>query len=215
MREDHVDITRQARVWTIGDPQNASECWIVCHGYGQLAREFITDFEKIAAPHRCIIAPEGLHRFYIDQPPAPANTRRVAATWMTREDRKTDIEDYVAYLDRAYDKYVVSGAKVRVLGFSQGAATVLRWAVLGGQRIDQLILWAGEVPPDLPPLNKPDQHVPHLLYVRGTRDQYLSDDVLQQHLRKLKSWGCQLVEFDGGHRLDDHTLAQIADTAVP
>lgn len=214
MREVHIDIRRRARVVIIGDAANASECWIVCHGYGQLAREFIADFEKIAAPHRCIIAPEGLHRFYVDPPPAPANKRRVAATWMTREDRETDIEDYVAYLDRVYDAFVADNAKVRMLGFSQGAATALRWTVLGGKRVDQLILWAGEVPPDLA-LDKPPPHLPHLLYVRGTSDHYLSDDVLQHQLGKLSSWACQLLEFDGGHRLDDDTLAQIAETAVP
>ena len=70
---------------------------------------------------------------------------------MTREDRETDIRDYVAYLDRVVEHVTPSRAQVRIraLGFSQGCATAFRWAALGATRVHDLILWAGEVPPDV------------------------------------------------------------------
>src|SRR6266516_6229770 len=72
---------------------------------------------------------------------------------MTREDRLAEIEDYVQYLDAVYadvfgvlDRALVTA---HALGFSQGASTVSRWVALGKAKIDRLILWGGEFPPDL------------------------------------------------------------------
>ena len=74
--------------------------WVVCHGYRQLARRFIREFQGIAGAERRIVAPEGLSRFYLDEEGGPHGPEaRVGATWMTREDRIAEIDDYVAYLD--------------------------------------------------------------------------------------------------------------------
>src|SRR5687768_9263886 len=127
--EQHIRITRHARYFTLGDAAAANDIWIVCHGYAQLARKFIDNFTPIAQSGRIIVAPEGLHRFYLDPPPAPASQRRVGATWMTRDDRDYDIADYVAYLDVLIAEIMALAApraRLRVLGFSQGTATVLR-----------------------------------------------------------------------------------------
>ena len=58
---------------------------------------------------------------------------------MTREDRKSEIADYVEYLDAVLDEVtgasdVESGGELvplTVLGFSQGAHTVCRWVAAG------------------------------------------------------------------------------------
>src|SRR5256885_16981857 len=72
---------------------------------------------------------------------------------MAREDRLSEIEDYVRYLDAVHDDVfrVLDRSQVRLhaLGFSQGAPTVSRWAALGQARVDRLVLWGGEFPPDL------------------------------------------------------------------
>src|SRR5207237_10690301 len=99
---------------------------------------------------RHLVAPEGLSRFYVGE---GATERRVGASWMTREDRLAEIEDYVRYLDAVYDDVFgrLDRARVTVhaLGFSQGAATVSRWTAMGTSRIDRVLLWGGELPPDL------------------------------------------------------------------
>src|SRR5688572_25204645 len=130
-REHYLRVSKTTRYYTIGSVEGARDLWIVCHGYGQLAAKFIQPFHTIAAPDRLIVAPEALHRFYLDPPPAPASQRRVGATWMTREDRETDIADYVDYFDTLISEMLshAPNARLRVLGFSQGSATMLRWSV--------------------------------------------------------------------------------------
>src|SRR5206468_3354730 len=71
------------------------------------------------------------------------------ASWMTREDRLHEIDDYVRYLDAVHAQVASGKARVTALGFSQGTATACRWAAFGSARIDRLIVWGGEVPPDL------------------------------------------------------------------
>ena len=133
-----------SRYFTIGRPER--EVWFVLHGYGQLAARFLSRFEPIDDGTRLIVAPEGLSRFYLTEDPAE---RRVGASWMTREDRITEIEDYVRYLDAVYADVVRSAISVTVLGFSQGATTACRWAALGTSKIDRLIVWGGEVAADV------------------------------------------------------------------
>jgi predicted esterase len=216
VREEHIQITRSARLCLLGDPQTASELWVVCHGYGQLVTRFIRGFESIAESHRLIVAPEGLHRFYLDPPPAPAKTRRVGATWMTREDRETDIHDYVAYLDAVVahvQQRMRQRARIIAFGFSQGTATVFRWAALGSSPLAAVIAWAGEVPRDLDAATFCDRlrHM-RVVFVRGTRDEMVSE----QGLASASEWlerndvVSEVFTFDGGHELDARLLGQIA-----
>lgn len=215
VRELHVEVRRRARIYEMGD-EGSSEVWIVCHGYGQLASKFIREFEHIAKSRR-IIAPEGLHRFYLDPPPAPAAARRVGATWMTREDRETDIADYVRYLD------VVAGAhpdagRLRALGFSQGVATIFRWAVYGAAKIDELILWAGEVPRDVDVQKAADRLAEtRIVLVFGTRDELLPREARSASLELLDLAGLsyEVRAYNGAHHLDATLLAAIASGNIP
>ena len=43
--EHHIRISKRARYYTIGERAGASDVWIVCHGYGQLAGRFLRHFE--------------------------------------------------------------------------------------------------------------------------------------------------------------------------
>ena len=90
MQEHLFSTPRSARYFTLGSPEDAAEVWFVCHGYGQLAARFLERFRPIEANRRCIVAPEGLSRFYLTE---TATERRVGASWMTREDRLHEIDD--------------------------------------------------------------------------------------------------------------------------
>src|SRR2546422_4543520 len=108
MQEHQFSTSRSARYFTLGSPQHAADVWLVCHGYGQLASRFLERFRPIEAERRCIVAPEGLSRFYLTEHPAE---RRVGASWMTREDRLHEIDDYVRYLDGVYGNVVPRTAR--------------------------------------------------------------------------------------------------------
>ena len=205
MQEHHFSTPKTARYFTLGSPERSTDLWIVCHGYGQLASRFLERFRPIEAEQRCIVAPEGLSRFYLTESPTE---RRVGATWMTREDRLQEIDDYVRYLDGVYAKTVTGGARVTALGFSQGTATVCRWTALGSSRVDHLIVWGGEVPPDLD-LTRP--RVPRLTLVYGTRDEYFTPKIIaatESRLREQKI-SYESISFEGGHEIDAATLRRL------
>lgn len=213
MTEHHIEVTRTARFFTLGTLDGPiDDLWIVCHGYGQLARGFLRDFEAIHAERRLIVAPEGLSRYYTNH-----QALEIGASWMTKEDRTTEINDYIRYLDTLHhhlcEALPEAPKTTRVLGFSQGAATVCRWVAHGRVRPRQLILWGGTVPPDL---DLPQAGVrfaaTELLVVVGERDEFLGAAQIRDEEKRLEERGIQhrLITFPGGHRMDDVTLTTIA-----
>src|SRR2546428_9886471 len=199
MQEHFLSTARTARYFTLGSPQGATDLWFVCHGYGQLASRFLERFRALESERRYIVAPEGLSRFYLTENPAE---RRVGASWMTREDRLHEIDDYVRYLDALYAHVAPGNARVTALGFSQGTATVCRWAAFGSARIDRLIVWGGEVPPDLDLARAaPRLRIARLTFVYGTRDEFFTPKIVAATEARLRARELpyELISFDGGH----------------
>lgn len=223
--EHHLSVQRTARYYTVGGPpphapNEVAELWMVCHGYGQLAAPFLESFARVATPSRLIVAPEALSRFYLDTPSIAATQRRIGATWMTREDREHEIADQIAYLDALHEHVRPAGSANRVrlcvLGFSQGVATVGRWLAYGRVRAHQVILWAGAFPPDVDLASFADRlRGASIVLVAGTRDELASWAGADAQLQRFTDAGisARLVSFEGGHRLDDATLASLADSA--
>jgi len=213
--ERHLEVSRTARYWVLGEEVAAPrEAWFVLHGYGQLARRFLRRFQALDDGTRRVVAPEALSRFY----PGDGTGRHgpasaVGATWMTREDREREIDDYVAYLDRL-DATVAAtlpgGVSRTVLGFSQGVATAARWTVLGAVRPVRLILWGDFLPPDLD-LGRAREawERTEVVLVRGTRDPALSDAERarrESEALAAASFGVRVISYDGGHDIDQATL---------
>jgi predicted esterase len=209
----HLVVPRTARYLTVGSAaDDTSEVWFLCHGYGQLASDLLRQGKALDAPGRLVVAPEALSRFYHE------DHEKVGASWMTREDRRIEIEDYVRYLDLLYDTLfaVLDRSRVQVgaLGFSQGVATAARWVARGRARIDRLVLWGSALPPELDDDGSlaPLRAV-KLTLVSGTRDQFLGEKEWAEQQARLEHHGIEYEKrtFSGGHRLDDDTLRAIAD----
>ncbi|MGH7646012.1 MAG: alpha/beta hydrolase, partial [Gemmatimonadales bacterium] len=184
----------------------------VLHGYGQLAARFLRSLAPLDDGSRLVVAPEALSRFYLD----PAGREKVGASWMTREDRLNEIADYVRYLDAVYGDAFArverSRVRVHVLGFSQGTATACRWAALGSTQVDRLVLWGGEVPPDLDLAGARGRLAPlELVLVAGNRDDFYTAKVLARDEERLRSAEVPFksVRFDGGHELNDAVLQEL------
>lgn len=214
--EHHLTVERTARYFTIGPAEGGvREVWVALHGYGQLAERFLRPFEALDDGTRLVVAPEALSRFYVHAEPAPTGAGHVGASWMTREDRLTDIADNVAYLDalarhlfRQVDRRTVV---LRALGFSQGAFAAARWAAQGTTRVDQLILWGGGLPPELDVAAAPSFGTRPVLLVWGEQDQYFDAAKVAADAQRFTDAGvaCRTLAFTGGHALNRELLQRI------
>ncbi|HTI03785.1 MAG TPA: dienelactone hydrolase family protein [Gemmatimonadales bacterium] len=210
MEEHFLSTPRTARYFTLGTV-GAQDLWLVLHGYSNLAARFLERFRPIASAERCIVAPEGLSRFYLTESPSE---RRVGASWMTREDRLHEIEDYVRYLDAVYTEVRGREDGVTVLGFSQGTATACRWTALSAVRVSRLIIWGGEVPPDLDlgqPVVAERLRAARLTLVYGTSDEYFTPKVVAATEARLKAADVpyELRSYEGGHQIDERVLRDL------
>ncbi len=215
MEEHHLSVPRSARYFTIGaDPRTAREIWFVLHGYGQLAGRFLRHFVSLDDGQRTVVAPEGLSRFYLESDARD----KVGASWMTREDRLAEIDDYVHYLDVVFAEVTRErrpAGGIHVLGFSQGTATASRWLVQGRAHGDRLILWGGEVPPDLDLARARGRwERTTLLFVAGSADQFITPKVLARDEQRLKDHGIayRVERFEGGHEVLPEVLQRIVQS---
>lgn len=210
--EHWLTVARTARYYQLGElTERTRHIWFVCHGYGQLAAYFIRHFAVLTeADDTVIIAPEGLSRFYLQ-----GNGGRIGASWMTREDRLTEIEDYVAYLNQLAETLLEKSppaAAITVLGFSQGAATASRWLARATFRPDRLILWAGAFPDDIDFAVATHllQRLPVVL-VCGDQDEFIKETDLQKQRDFLLRLGVEptILRFAGKHELNAVLLRQL------
>jgi predicted esterase len=208
---DKLQVTKTAKIVLHGNATYAKCAWIVLHGYGQLAQYFIRKFSVLEADQHVVIAPEGLHRFYLN-----GTSGRVGASWMTKEERLDDIEDNLNYLDAVYANYIANSSyeQVVLVGFSQGASTAARWLELRRpERISTFIQWAGVFPPDLQPVHSaPMTHIRHVVVV-GNQDPYFSAEIRELLPNpKLPFGEYETLLFDGAHDIHAETLLEIAAT---
>ena len=214
MQLHYLEVSKTARYAVLGElSTHTRHVWFVCHGYGQLAAPFIEYFHPLDDGYNYIVAPEALARFYTKRMEG-----RVGATWMTKEDRQTDITDYVRYLDQLYGEVFSriprSQVKVHVLGFSQGAATVSRWIAEGTVELDTWVLWGGLFPHDLNFAVNPEKlKGASTFLVYGDEDPFRDEEKLKERHQLVAEAGLhyQQVEFRGGHEIPEAALRSLIE----
>lgn len=211
MHAHQLTVPRTARYYTLGTPsEQTRDLWVVCHGYGQLARYFLRHFAVLDDGATVVVAPEGLSRFYLD-----GFSGRVGATWMTKEDRLSEIEDQASYLSlllRELMQQVPTDVRVHVLGFSQGGATVCRWLATGQVPCQHLVLWAAAFPEDIDfESGKTALKGIPVDVVYGTQDEFITSDKLQHQQDIMNRLGItpQIHTFNGGHTIDQSLLLKL------
>jgi predicted esterase len=216
MEEKKVTFRFDARYYKSGTVDaSTKQVWIVLHGYGQLAQYFIRKFEKLNEQNICVIAPEGLSRFYLSElTDQGRKDNKVGATWMTRENRQMDIENYLTYLNTVSETELAAfpNVPVTLLGFSQGCATVCRWASQGKINFEKLILWAGLFPPDM------DFHAGHdvlatkkTYMVAGEMDPYVTTERITEFDGLAARLGIQpeKIIFPGKHEIREEIFSRL------
>ncbi len=217
MQNHYVQISRTARYFTHGAPQaSTQEIWLLAHGYGQLADNFLKKFSFLSPEKYWLIAPEALSRFYVDGVGVPNS--RVGASWMTRESRESEIQDYIQYWKTVYaqtvERVLVQSQRpyTRILGFSQGSSTVLRWILEAKPVFDELILWAGDIPKDCPLDELAKVLAGKVLhYVYGENDELIPRKMVDDQLAYLRAHGInfELLTYEGKHEITEGMVTEL------
>ena len=213
--EKIITTTYTTTYETLGELTDKTEqIWLVCHGYGQLAKYFIRRFDVLAAETTYVIAPQGLSKFYLHNA-----YEKVGASWLTKEKREMDLANALCYLKQLYTCEIIPHLqtckqvpKINLWGFSQGVSMLWRWAVACQIPFDKLINWAGRFPHELQreqlAFVKPSAEI---VLVIGTQDEFYQQSYVDEETQKIYNVlkMPKVVTFDGGHELRRDVLMQI------
>ncbi|MGK2855569.1 MAG: alpha/beta hydrolase [Thermoanaerobaculia bacterium] len=164
------------------------------HGYAQNAQAILEPLRAIAPDGAALVAIQGLHRFY------SRSQQQVVASWMTREDRELMLEDNLEYARRviaaAREETAAAGARLILVGFSQGAAMAWRTASAYPAAVVAL---GGDIPPEI--TLESLARVPAALVGGGSLDEWYTRAKYDSDLARLAAAGCPAegCAFDGGH----------------
>ena len=203
-RLESVEATVQGRYW-VRDPANPGETPVLVgfHGYGEDAEALLREINLIPGlTDWKLIAIQGLHPFY------RTRTGQVVASWMTSLDRESAIRNNIDYVSTVLERELGSSdgadsAPLVFTGFSQGTAMAYRAAAGTGRDCRGVVALGGDVPPELK--DGALSGLPVALLGRGSRDEWYTEEKLEEDMRALSSQGvdCRPVRFDGGHEWTD------------
>ena len=205
----HISTSIKAPYYTLNSLTDDTErVWLVFHGYGQLAEFFIKKFEGLDPKKNFIIAPQGLSKYYLE-----GVYGRVGASWMTKEDRLTEIDNQYSYIQAVLEDIGdISKKQLVYFGFSQGTATMGRFAAYAKIPFHQMIIWAGTFPPDTNPQDwKYLTENEEIHYYTSRDDVYFKEEMIDNQKKTLmEAIGRepQLHWYEGGHRV----IAEIIKT---
>jgi predicted esterase len=206
--ENILRTQKSYRYYVEGNPTTAKHLVFVLHGYGQLSKFFIRKFKDLVNEETAIIAPEGMHRFYLK-----GSSGRVGASWMTKEAREDDIADNIQFLNEVFRNIQVNANQKRtLLGFSQGGATAARWHQLGEVNFDNFVLWASVFPPDLKGIES-DSAFMHSnnFFVVGDQDEFLDEERIHAAKKDFvdKHLNFTFIRFEGEHNIYPSPLNEL------
>ncbi|NNC94860.1 MAG: hypothetical protein HKN92_04810 [Chitinophagales bacterium] len=210
MKANHIRVSKTARYYTEGDlNKNTKVVVFLLHGYGQTALSMMKSCAGLKSDSRFLIAPEGLSRFYWEQ-----FSGKVVASWMTSDDRETEISDYTRYLNKLYDQVqsISPDCKMICLGFSQGVATGTRWVSRNQRKFQKIISIAGAPAKEIDwnDPTDPINSIPHL-YIVGNDDRWIDEKAIDRTRAKFDATGLnfEIEIFEGDHSINDEATAII------
>lgn len=190
--------------------RSETEIIIALHGYGQLAEYFLKKFEPLFREDRLIVVPEATNYAYHQ-----GFSGRVGAVWMTSHERETAIENNNHYLNEILESVLIKYKQkpsVKVIGFSQGAATASRWVSQLAIKVDTLVLWSGGFAHDLD-VRRAAQNLKDtkVVVVIGDSDPMITSESIQKQNEFIASlpFEVEKLEFKGGHDINLPLLKSI------
>ncbi|MGB7841811.1 MAG: esterase [Salinimicrobium sp.] len=183
--------------------------WVVFHGIGYLSRYFLKYFRKLNHEKNYLIAPQAPSKYYLN-----GKYEHVGASWATRENTETEIENVLTFLDKVYEKEGLKNAKNLILfGYSQGVSVVSRWVARRKLNPSQLIFHSGKIPAELQPENLQHLKNCNTSFVYGTDDPFINEEIMKSEKERLKMLfpeGLEFLPFDGGHEVNKDVILKLA-----
>lgn len=190
--------------------RDEKEILIAFHGYGQLAEYFLKKFETLFREDRLVVVPEATNYAY-----QQGFSGRVGAIWMTSHERESAIENNNHYLNEILESVLIKYKEkpvVKVIGFSQGAATASRWVSQLSFKVDTLVLWSGGFAHDLD-VSRAAQNLKDtkVVVVLGDSDPMITSESIQKQNEFIASlpFEVERLEFKGGHDINLPLLKSI------
>jgi predicted esterase len=132
---------------------------------------------------------------------------------MTKEERLTDIEDVLNYMDAVYASMSDDQKNALIaFGFSQGTPSIFRWVVNRKIPVKACVAWASDLPQDvLTPEGVEFLNKQKIFVVLGNQDEFVNADRLQRVKEELNSAGLnyEFISFEGKHRILEEPLLQL------
>jgi predicted esterase len=131
---------------------------------------------------------------------------------MTKDNRETEIDDYIKYLDQLYKVIIeeneTTNLKINIVGFSQGGATASRWIANQKSKCDNFILWASSFAEeiDLETLSKNKK----VFMLFGDDDKFIKKEQVNAYEKLLAASKIeyQLIRFEGKHDIPKEVLLE-------
>ncbi len=215
VNKESLQVERTARVYSLGNRTSAEleSIWIVLHGYGEMASNFLQNFTALDEHKHLVIAPEGLSQYYLR-----GGKGDVGSSWMTKYEREAEIADQITYLDKVYSLYDVSSfqGSVNLLGFSQGVATMTRWMCMSNnvQRLDKVIFWSGSIPDNRKEGFSWSEIDASFYVVYDPTDKFLQSDNFKNGMEQFQNdiKKPSIIHITDGHYIKSETFKQLGES---
>jgi predicted esterase len=189
------------------------EILIALHGYGQLSEFFLRKLTPLFLKERLIVVPEATNYYYLQ-----GFSGRVGANWMTKHERESAILNNNNYLNAILNSILKNYEYlplIKILGFSQGAATATRWLSQLDVSVDTLILWGGGFAHDLEMGRTAHQlEKTKCIIALGDKDELITSESMskQDELIKAMNLKVEMIRYPGGHDLDLNVLIHLFES---
>ena len=206
-----LQVSKTAHYATYGElTEHTKYFWFALHGSHMLCKQMLYKFKDFNPQEHFVVAPEGLSRFYFK-----GYSGDVVSTWMTKEDRLVEIEDFSVYLDKLYRSYterLPKECKKLILGFSQGGTTVFRWLHRRLTQVDTILAYSAWVPEDLDYKDSiTDVTSIPIIYTVGLQDEFVTAEriEMQKAIIARGKLAATYELYKGVHKIDRSQLMKI------
>ncbi|OAB78837.1 alpha/beta hydrolase [Cochleicola gelatinilyticus] len=184
--------------------------WLVFHGMGYLSRYFIRYFSNLNPEENYIVAPQAPSKYYQGK-----NFKHVGASWLTKENTKTETNNVLEYIDRVYETTITKQpVRFIILGYSQGVSIATRWIASRKILCNHLVLHSGGIPIELTAKNFTHlDTTTTVTYLYGDNDEYITEAKKTEESLKathLFSDRLEIRVFKGVHEVNVAYINEIA-----